>query len=118
MANLKDFLKICKFSITPEPMWGSDAGRENMTGDFSGTFNGYYTNITLSFGKTTQDEIKTIKETFEHPTFDFTYPSDKTGKDVTETFYGTAIKAEKESIKTNSKYLPFEISLIAITRRD
>lgn len=115
MAKLTDFLKLCKYSISAEPLWGSDAGRENMQGTYTGTFIGYFTNITLSFGKTTQEEMKTIKETFEQPTFPFIYPSEKTGKDVTETFYGTAIKAEKESLK--GKYLPFDIKLVATKRR-
>lgn len=117
MAKLLDFLKLCKYSITSEPMWGSDAGRDNMLGDFSGTFNGFYTNIVLSFGKTTQEEMKIIKDTFEKPTFPFTYPSEKTGEDITEIFYGTAIKAEKMSAKTNRKYMPFEITLVAVKRR-
>lgn len=117
MANLKDFLKLCKFRITVEPLWGDDAGRDNMTGDFSGTFKGFFTNIILNFGKTTQEEMKFIKDNFEKPTFPFTYPSDKTGQDVTENFYGTAISAEKESIKPNSKYLPFDITLVAVKRR-
>lgn len=115
MANLKDFLKLCKYKITPEPTWGSDAGRDNMAGAFSGTFKGYFTNITLSFGRTTQTEMTNIKNAFEHATFPFTYPSDKTGLDVTEQFYGTAIPAEKESLK--GKYLPFEITLVAVERR-
>lgn len=116
MAKLTDFLKLCKYKITAEPLWGSDAGRDNMKGTYTGTFVGYFTNITLSFGKTTQEEMKTIKETFEKPTFLFTYPSDKTGQNVEETFYGTAISAEKESLK--GKYLPFEITLVATKRRD
>ena len=115
MANLKDFLKLCKYEITAEPLWGSDAGREAMDGHYSGTFIGYFTNITLSFGRTTQNEMNTIKATFEKPTFNFTYPNEKTGNDVTETFYGTAIKAQKESLK--GKYLPFDINLVATVRR-
>lgn len=116
MAKLTDFLKLCKYSITAEPTWGKDAGRENMLGDFSGTFLGYFTNITLSFGKTTQEEMTSIKNVFEKATFNFTYPSDKTGKDVTELFYGTAIKAEKN--KLNGLYLPFEFTIVAVHRRD
>lgn len=116
MAKLTDFLKLCKYEITVEPLWGKDAGRESMAGQYSGTFVGYFTNITLSFGRTTQTEMKKIKETFEKPTFPFTYPSEKTGNDVTETFYGTAIKAQKDSLK--GKYLPFDITLVATKRRD
>ncbi len=116
MSKLTDFLKLCEYEITAEPTWGSDAGRENMTADFSGTFKGYFTNITLSFGKTTQEEMSFIKEAFERPTFNFTYPSDKTGKDVTEEFYGTAIKAKKNRL--GGLYLPFEITLVAVHRRD
>lgn len=118
MANLKNFLKLCKYSITAEPLWGADAGRENMTGTYTGTFVGYFTNITLNFGKTTQAEMQNIKNTFENPTFSFTYPDEKTGQDRTENFYGTAIKAERESIKENAKFLPFEITLIATQRRN
>jgi len=115
MAKLTDFLKLCKYEITVEPLWGSDAGRQAMDGHYSGTFIGYFTNITLNFGKTSQSEMQKIKETFEQATFPFTYPSEKTGNDVTEIFYGTAIKAQKESLK--GKYLPFNISLVAIKRR-
>lgn len=115
MANLKDFLKLCEYEITVEPTWGSDAGRDNMEAAFTGTFKGYFTNIILKFGKTTQEEMSFIKDTFERPTFDFTYPHDKTGKDTTETFYGTAIKARKKSLK--GKYLPFEITLVATKGR-
>lgn len=115
MAKLTDFLKLCKYGITVEPLWGSDAGRENMAGTYTGTFIGYFTNITLNFGKTTQEEMQKIKETFEKPTFSFTYPDEKTGQNITESFYGTAIKSEKESLK--GKYLPFDITLIATKRR-
>ncbi len=115
MANLKDFLKLCRYKITAEPLWGSDAGRENMKGTYTGTFKGYFTTITLNFGKTTQDEMKIIKQTFEKPTFSFTYPSDIDGNDTTETFYATAISSEKESLK--GKYLPFEITLVATEGR-
>lgn len=116
MAKLVDFLKLCKFNITAEPLWGTDAGRENMIGTYTGTFVGYFTNITLNFGKTTQEEMTFIKDTFEKPIFNFTYPSEKTGQEVTEAFYGTAIKAEKESLK--GKYLPFDITLVATKRRE
>lgn len=116
MAKLTDFLKLCKYDITVEPLWGKDAGRGSMAGQYSGTFVGYFTNITLNFGRTTQAEMSVIKETFEKPTFPFTYPSEKTGNDVTETFYGTAIKAQKDSLK--GKYLPFDITLVATKRRD
>lgn len=115
MANLKDFLKLCEYEITVEPLWGSDAGRENMAGTYTGTFVGYFTNITLKFGKTTQEEMKYIKNTFEKPTLNFTYPHDKTGQDVTENFYGTAIKSSKKSLK--GKYLPFEFTIVATQRR-
>lgn len=116
MANLNDLPKLKSYSISVEPLWGDDAGRESMAGQYSGTFIGYFTTITLEFGETTQVEHTKIKSIFEQPLFNFTYPSDKTGKDVTEEFYGTAITSKKS--KDYGKYASFSIDIVATQRRD
>lgn len=117
MANLLDLPRLIDYTPSIEPYWGSDAGRQNMTGDFSGTFNGYYTTIELSFGKCTQEELYNIKQVLQKPIFDLTYPDPDTqnGATKTEQFYGTAIKAKKTNI--NGKYEPFTVSVVAVKKK-
>lgn len=117
MANLLDLPKLIDYTVSVEPYWGSDAGRHNMTGDFSGTFNGYYTTIELSFGKCTQEELFRIKQILQKPTFELTYPDPDTQNTTTytEQFYGTAIKNRKTNV--NGKYDPFVLSVIAVKKK-
>lgn len=108
-------------SLTSEPLWGEDAGRENMVGTFSGTFTGWFPKVKLVFGSTTIQEMNTIKQLIERPIIDLTYPLDrdyknlKAGQAYTEKFYGTAITAEFNSY--SSKYKEFTIELVAVERR-
>ena len=118
MANLLDLPRLIDYTPSIEPYWGSDAGRENMTGDFTGTFNGYYTTMELSFGRCTQAELYEIKQILQKPTFELTYPDPDTidGSSKTEEFYGTAIKPKKSNI--NGKYDAFTVSLVGIKKKD
>ncbi len=108
-------------SLTSEPLWGDDTGRESMAGKYSGTFVGWFPKIKLPFGSTTINEMNTIKNLIERPIVSLTYPLDrdykgiKAGKGYTEQFYGTAITAEFDNYK--GKYKPFEIELVAVERR-
>lgn len=108
-------------SLTSEPLWGDDAGRENMAGKYSGTFVGWFPKIKLVFGSTTIAEMNTIKRLLEKPIVNLTYPLDRdynnisAGKAYTENFYGTAITAEFDNY--HKKYKPFEMQLIAVEGR-
>lgn len=115
MARLDEIPKLISYQIGREPLWGSDAGRESMAGQYSGTFIGYFTKITLNIGRTTQEELSIIKGYLEVPLFNFTYPDDKTSQDRTEKFYGTAIKPQRNNL--DGKYEGFTIDLTAISRR-
>lgn len=112
-------LKTCSLKV--EPLWGDDAGRVTMDATFSGTFKGWFTNITLEIGRTTISEMNTIKKLIEKPILKFTYPLDrdlngkKAGTAYEEFFYGTAIEAKFNSYK--GKYEAFSINLVAIKRR-
>lgn len=114
--------KLCAgCSLTSEPLWGDDAGRENMAGKFSGTFKGFFPKVKLPFGSTTIDEMNIIKNLIERPIVSLTYPLDrdykdlKAGKAYTEEFYGTAITAEFDNYK--GKYKPFTIELVSVEGR-
>lgn len=115
MARLDEIPRLIDYDISREPLWGDDAGRESMQGQYSGTFIGYFTKITLTIGRTTQEELAIIKGNFEVPLFNLTYPDDKTSEDVTEEFYGTAIKTKRRNLK--GKYEGFTLEFIATTRR-
>lgn len=114
--------KLLSCSIKPEPLWGDDAGRLVMEkGKFSGTFMGYFTNITMEIGRTTIEELNKIKSLIEKPITELTYPLDrdmdnkKAGEAYTESFYGVAIETKFNNY--NSNYEPFTISLIAVEGR-
>lgn len=115
MANIKDLKRLISYSILSEPLWADDTGREAMDGHYSGTFIGYFTKLELTIGKTTQQEMEINKNILEHPLINLTFPSDKTGIDVTEEFYGTAIQAKKSNYQ--GKYESFTMSLVGTTRR-
>lgn len=112
-------LKSCSLKV--EPLWADDAGRVTMDAKFSGTFKGWFTNIKLEIGRTSIEELDTIKRLIEKPILSLTYPLDrelngtKAGKAYTENFYGVAIETEFNNYK--SEYEPFSINLIAIERR-
>lgn len=108
-------------SVTPEPLWGDDTGRENMKGKYSGTFVGWFPKIKLKFGRTTISEMNTIKSLIERPIVSLTYPLDRNynnknaGEAYTEDFYGTAITAAFNNYK--GKYEPFEVDFVAVEGR-
>jgi len=117
--NIKEISKtlpILSFEHTKEPMWESDAGRNSNSHKFSGTFAGYFSQCIIEFGKTTQNQLSEIKKYFEIPIFNMTYPDSDTGEEFTEEFYGTAIKAKKDS--WDGKYLPFSITLTGVNEKE
>lgn len=100
---------------TVEPLWASDTGRFSNSGKFSGTFIGFFDNVELSFGKTTQEEMTQIKNALEVPIIeDASFTDSNTGNTKTEDFYGTAITAERLN---RYLYKPFTIKLIAVEKR-
>jgi hypothetical protein len=116
IKDLSETLPILDFEHTKEPMWEPDTGRNSNTHSFSGTFAGYFSQIVISFGKTTQEQMTRIKTLFEKATFTMTYPDSDTGEDYTEDFYPTAIKAKKDN--WDGKYHPFSITLTGVDEKE
>lgn len=120
-VNLKELSKtypITRFTDKPEPLWGSDSGRNSNSGKFTGTFVGYFTNLHIEVGPMTKEEMTGFKAIFEVPIIeDVTFPnSSDSGRDYTEDFYGTAI--ESATTYWNGKYESFSFDLIAVEARD
>lgn len=107
--------KILKIEHSIEPLWNKDAGRNSNNGTYTGTFCGYFDKLTLNIGKTTQNELTTIRNAIESPIIQVKFKDTKTGLDKTEQFYGTAIKTTQTNV--NGLYDPFNFSLVAVYRR-
>ena len=100
---------------TIDPVWGEDAGRFTNSGKFTGTFIGWFDTLDVPIGKTTYEEMKSIRQAIEKPTIQVTFTDSRTNKLRTAEFYGTAIPAERLNSTT---YMPFVFSLKAIEARD
>lgn len=114
-VNNQELPCLKDYDSSAEPLWGDNTGRLTDDGHFSGTFVGYFTNLDLTFNKTTQAQLTRIKQLIEKPIITLTYPIETTGGAFTEQFYGTAIKVKKQGYR--KKYEGFTISLKAVDRR-
>lgn len=116
MIIVKDLPKLKSQEHSLEPLWGDDTGRNSNSGKYSGTFIGYFSQLVLEFGKTTQTEMTEIKTALQNPIIEnVKYKDSDTGNDSTEDFYGTKIPAKLENL--NGKYSAFSITLTAIKKR-
>jgi len=107
----KELSKLLNYDSSNEPLWASDAGRNNMSGTFTGTFNGWYPNLTLEFGPMYQDDMLYNASLLEKPNIKVTYEDKTTKTMITKNFYGTAIKSKLSNY--GGKYSGFTIDLVA-----
>lgn len=118
IKNISYTYPITQFTDKPEPLWGSDTGRNSNSGKFSGTFKGYFTNLHIEVGPMTKQEMDNFKAIFEVPIIEnLTFPnSSNNGNDYTEDFYGTAIESVLDD--WNGKYKSFSFDLVAVNKRN
>lgn len=116
--NLYSLPKVKSVEHKVEPTWASDAGRNSNSGKFSGTFVGWFDNLTISIGETTIDEFNEICGKIEHPIIENITFKDTRNKrqNKIENFYGTVISGIIENV--NGLYKPFSFSLKAIESRN
>lgn len=67
-------------------LWGEDTGR-NLLGDFSGTFNGIYPKLILTFRKLNQAEMHLLAPYLDTPYHNVTYYDDNKGTKITKQMY-------------------------------
>lgn len=117
MVNLYSLPKLLSVDHKVEPTWASDAGRNSNSGKYSGTFVGWFDNLEISIGQTTQEEFDIICNAIEMPIIeDVTFKDTRNNRNnKTEDFYGTTISGKISNV--NGLYKPFSFSLKAIERR-
>lgn len=69
--NFGKYLKQAE--ILYSKAWGDDAGRDTLSGDFSGTFKGIYPKIICTFLKLKQSDIETLAPILDKPEQSVTY---------------------------------------------
>lgn len=67
--------------------WGEDAGRNTLSGDFSGTFKGIYPEIILTFKRLNQSQIEEIAPILDAPEQSVTYYDPNKKGNLTITTY-------------------------------
>lgn len=117
-VDLYSLPKVKTVDHKVEPTWASDTGRNSNSGKFSGTFVGWFDNLTIEVGETTVDEFDMICKKIEHPIIENITFKDTRNKrnNKTEDFYGTTISGKVENIR--GLYKPFSFELKAIESRD
>lgn len=67
--------------------WGEDAGRNTLSGDFSGTFKGIYPEFILTFKRLSQTQIEEIAPILDAPEQTVTYYDPNKKGELTITTY-------------------------------
>ena len=96
-----------------EPLWADDAGRSNMSGTFTGTFNGWYPALTLTFRDLSPAEFMYNLSLVTKPLMNITYDDPTTMLPITNEFYGTAVKSK---VKLYRYYEGWAISFVGTTK--
>lgn len=116
LISLSNDYPILTHQHTLEPLWADDTGRNSNSGKYSGTFIGYFSQLVIEFGPTTQQQMRELRAIFDNPIITVTYKDSKGPNDTfTEDFYGTSIPAKLDY--WNGKYKGFSITLTAIEER-
>jgi len=105
---------VGKYEISNEPLWAKDAGRNNMSGTFTGTFNGWYPTITITFNNMHPADMAYNATIIEKPILSITYEDYRTGQMQTRDFYGTAIRSSVPFYK--GYYENFSVSFVSVKK--
>lgn len=98
-------------------LWGEDSGR-NLAGDQSGTFLGVYPKFVISFRKLTKAEMEIITPLIDSPYQIFKYYDPTKKANLIITTYTGDYSFVNKSIIGKHKNEPFQVSFIAVSRRN
>jgi len=116
-VNITPYLIDIKFSYNK--IWGKDAGRNTLSGKYTGTLLGIFPKIVCTFGKLTQTQIEELIPILDSATQSVTY-YDPNKKQLTtmETYTGD-YELEQKCLFSNVAKAgePFSISFVARDRR-
>lgn len=110
----KSLKKLINYKHKEEPLWASDAGRNNMSGDFTGTFVGYFTKLTLEIGDLNSEDTMYNLSLLEKPFVKVKYEDRKTGVYVEKLFYTTTIETQVNQY--TGLYTGYTIELTAVKK--
>lgn len=82
-VSLANYLTNAKFGY--HKLWGEDTGRA-LNGDWTGSFNGIYPKITLTFKPLTNSEIRVVAPILNKPTQSVTYDDPEKGRITINTY--------------------------------
>lgn len=114
ISTLPKVINPYKHDIHPE--WGPDTGRNTNSGKFTGSFVGWFDQLTIQFGRHNQTEHTQILSDLGVATKEIKFLDTKTGAYKTEWFYLDTIETETINYKKGS-YAPMTITLTAISKR-
>lgn len=98
-------------------LWGPDTGR-NLAGENSGTLIGIFPKIIVSFRKLTKAEFELLAPILDSASQQLTYYDPKKKANITMTTYtGDYEVSNKGMISKGHKNEPFDISFIAVRKR-
>lgn len=99
-------------------MWGSDTGRNTLSGKFSGTFKGVFPKITLQFRKLKRSEIELLAPIFDSPYQTTTYYDPNKKAKITIPTYSNDWEIKNKSfIDEARKAEGFSWAVIAVEKR-
>lgn len=113
-VNGQPLRRLLEYEIANEPLWASDAGRSNMSGTYTGTFNGYLPSMVLSFGDMSPEDMQYNCDLLESPIILVSFEEKKTKTLLSRYFLGTSISTKVSNYK--GRYEGFSISLSAVSK--
>lgn len=115
-TNMGQYLVSVKYGY--HKIWGSDAGRNNIAGTYTGTLVGIFPKFTLHFGTLTQAQLELLVPILDSAQQSVTYydPNAKANKTIT-TYSGDYEITNKNTLDNVNTNEEFEISLIARAKR-
>ena len=114
-VNFAQYLEKIKYGR--HKIWGSDTGRNNIAGTYTGTLVGTFPKFTLSFRPLTKSELEYVAPYLEKAQQTITYYSPKTATTKTISTYSGDYEYDNLNTLDNvNENEPFEISCIARTK--
>lgn len=110
---------LTSISIEYNKMWGSDTGRNTLSGKYSGTLLGIFPKFVCTFRKLTESEIELLVPVLDSANQNVTYydPYKKTTITISTYCGDYALGQKKLFSNIARKGEPFTISFIATDRR-
>lgn len=115
--NITPYLTSCTFGYNK--LWGSDTGRNSLSGKYSGTLIGVFPKFECTFRKLTKTEIEALAPVFDSVTQQVTYYDPNKKQKITIETYSGDYTIEQSNLysKVAKSGKGVKISFIATAKR-